>query len=228
VTRDTVLFDVGGPIDLEIAHERRVEAAIQKALSAGGLPATEAMLAEASRHAVESFAPNAYQAMVWQLCGRDLKAAYSVWLQVESLLEADPAPLEPREGIEELLASLVRKDVRLGLVANQPAHGLDRLERAGLARYFAYRGAVSTGLRKPDPRAFLHACTALAVIPPRCIMVGDRIDNDIAPARLLGMTTVLLRTGRHAGQQPRSWMEVPDEIVRDVSELAQALDRLLG
>jgi putative hydrolase of the HAD superfamily len=102
------------------------------------------------------------------------------------------------------------------------------LERAGLAKFFAYRGAAGTGLRKPDPRVFLHACTALTVIPARCIMVGDRIDNDIAPARLLGMATVLVRTGRHADQQPRSWMEIPDEIVRDVPGLAQVLDRLLG
>ena len=29
-------------------------------------------------------------------------------------------------------------------------------------------------------------------------MVGDRIDNDIAPAITLGMRTVLFRTGRHA------------------------------
>jgi len=225
--RDTVLFDVGGPIDPEIAHERLIESVIQKALIAEGLPATEAMLAEASRRAVESFAPNAYQAMVWQLCGRDLKVADSVWRRVESLLESDPAPLEPREGIAELLEDLVRRSVRLGLVANQPAHGLDRLAQAGLARYFESRGSSGTGLRKPDPRAFLHVCAELAVNPPQCIMVGDRIDNDIAPARLLGMATVLMRTGRHADQQPRSWLEVPHETVREVSELAQALDRLL-
>ncbi|HEX3531844.1 MAG TPA: HAD family hydrolase [Thermoanaerobaculia bacterium] len=221
--RDTVLFDVGGPIDLEIEGERRVDAAIQKSLVAEGFPGTEAMLAEASRQAVESFAPNAYHAMVWQLCARDLKAAYSVWAGVEALLEEERVPLEPREGIEDLLENLVRQGVRLGLVANQPA---DTLERAGLAKYFTYYGMA--GLRKPNPCAFLHACTALASIPPGCIMVGDRIDNDIAPARLLGMTTVQMRTGRHADQQPRSWLEVPHEIVRDVPDLAQALDRLLG
>lgn len=228
IVRDTVLFDVGGPLDLEIERERHVDAAIQKALVAEGLPATEAMLSEASRRAVESFAPNAYQAIVWQLCGRDLKVADSVWRRVEALLEADPAPLEPREGIENLLEDIVRRGVRLGLVANQPADALERLERAGLAKYFAYRGAAGAGLRKPDPRAFLHACTALTVVPARCIMVGDRIDNDIAPARLLGMATVLVRTGRHADQQPRSWMEIPDEIVRGVPDLAHALDRFLG
>jgi len=226
--RTTVLFDVGGPLDLEIEHEWRVDAAILAALTAAGFPATDALLAEASRHAVKTFAPNAYQAMVWQLCGRDHEKSVSVWRAVEALVATDPALLEPRKGIAELLENLARSDVRLGLVANQPAEALGRLERAGLARHFDYRGSLgTTGPRKPDPRAFLHACEALAVDPAECIMVGDRIDNDIAPARLLGMAAVLLRTGRHAAQQPRSWIEEPDEVVEDVPELARALDRLL-
>jgi FMN phosphatase YigB (HAD superfamily) len=59
-------------------------------------------------------------------------------------------------------------------------------------------------------------------------MVGDRIDNDIAPARLLGMKAVLFRTGRHAAQQPRSWEEAPHAEVQDVSGLRDALERLLA
>ncbi len=58
-------------------------------------------------------------------------------------------------------------------------------------------------------------------------MVGDRIDNDIAPAITLGMRTVLFRTGRHAAQQPRSADEVPDAEVRDVAGLKVALELLV-
>jgi ribonucleotide monophosphatase NagD (HAD superfamily) len=58
-------------------------------------------------------------------------------------------------------------------------------------------------------------------------MVGDRIDNDIAPARLLGMRAVLVRTGRHIDQQPRTWEEVPDAEVPDVEGLRTALRRML-
>jgi len=59
-------------------------------------------------------------------------------------------------------------------------------------------------------------------------MVGDRIDNDITPARTLGMRTVLFRTGRHAAQQPRAWDEVPDADVRSVGELRSALEAIVG
>ena len=59
-------------------------------------------------------------------------------------------------------------------------------------------------------------------------MVGDRIDNDVAPAKLLGMRAVLFRTGRHIAQSPRSHEEAPDAEVRDSAELRSALGRLLS
>ena len=58
-------------------------------------------------------------------------------------------------------------------------------------------------------------------------MVGDRIDNDVVPAKRLGMRTVLFRTGRHRAQQPRSWEEKPDVEVYDVAGLECAIVRLL-
>ena len=54
-------------------------------------------------------------------------------------------------------------------------------------------------------------------------MVGDRIDNDIAPANLLGMRTILFRTGRHIAQQPRSADELADAEVSSVEGLSEAL-----
>jgi hypothetical protein len=62
-----VLFDVGGPLDTEIEHERLIEAAIR-----GALPVSDAEYAAAVRAAVDSFAPNAYQAIIWRLAGFDL------------------------------------------------------------------------------------------------------------------------------------------------------------
>ena len=64
--------------------------------------------------------------------------------------------------------------------------------------------------------------------PADCIMVGDRIDNDIAPAKALGMATILLRGGRHRRQRPRSPAEEPDAVVTDVFELEAAIDALLA
>ena len=60
--------------------------------------------------------------------------------------------------------------------------------------------------------------------PADCIMVGDRIDNDIVPAKALGMAAILLRSGRHRRQRPRSPAEEPDAVVTDVLELEAAID----
>ena len=98
----------------------------------------------------------------------------------------------------------------------------------GLLHLFAVHGISEVmGLRKPDPRFFLEIVSALGRPVEECVMVGDRIDNDIAPARALGMGTVLFRGGRHAGQRARSWLEEPDVEVRDVEGLRLGLMRVL-
>ena len=59
-------------------------------------------------------------------------------------------------------------------------------------------------------------------------MVGDRIDNDIAPAKALGMAAILFRSGRHRRQRPRTSAEEPDAVVTDVRGLEEAILTLLS
>ncbi len=222
-----VLFDVGGPIDTEIEHERRDDARLRDSVLAQGIAVDDAAYAAACRWAVESFAPNAYQAIVWRLCGADAAIAERAW---RAFLAGRPdSVIQLREGIPDLLSTLAGRGVMLGLAANQPHSAIAQLGRIGLAGLFRYREVSgTTGFHKPDPRVFIHACEALGVAPASCLMVGDRIDNDIAPARMLGMATVRFVTGRHAAQRPRSWLEVPDYEVDSVAALARALDELLA
>jgi HAD superfamily hydrolase (TIGR01509 family) len=126
-----------------------------------------------------------------------------------------------------MLQRLHARGLRLGLAANQPARVIAELDRYGIGQYFAHREVSGHhGYRKPDVRLFLRALDDLGVTPEEAVMVGDRIDNDIVPARLLGMRTVLIRTGRHAAQQPRSAEEVPDVEVADVAGMESAILRL--
>lgn len=50
-------------------------------------------------------------------------------------------------------------------------------------------------------------------------MVGDRLDNDIAPAKRLGMRTVRILQGYGALSRPRNGWEEPEETVRTLAEL---------
>ncbi len=222
-----ILFDVGGPINTEIEHERAIDEDILRELRGADIAVTPEAYAGAWRWAVDSFAPNAYTAVIWRLTGEDAALAEAVYAAVANASH-DRGAFELREGIEALLAKLHGLGLLLGLAANQPAKSLHTLEEHGLARYFDHLHVSGThGFRKPDVRVFLHACESLGVAPAECIMVGDRIDCDIAPARSLGMRTVRLVTGRHAAQRPRSRDEVPDAEVHDVAQMEAAIMRLL-
>lgn len=46
-----------------------------------------------------------------------------------------------------------------------------------------------TGLRKPDPRIYLHTCERLGVAPPEVVFLDD-IGGNLKAARALGMATI--------------------------------------
>lgn len=222
-----VLFDVGGPLDTEVTGERMIDEAIITELRDAGFAVTQEQYAAANALAVRTFAPNAYTAIIFALCRRDPDVTRRVRANLETRVSGR-RPFELRDGIAGVLAWLYDRGLRLGLAANQPASAIARLDEAGIGGYFDHREVTGVhGFHKPDVRVFLRACEDLDVAPTECIMVGDRIDNDIAPARMLGMRAVLFRTGRHIEQQPRTPDKMPDAEVRDASELRAALERLL-
>ena len=217
-----ILFDVGGPIDLEFAHEISLDGAIASACGLEGIRVDPQALDEASERAVEAFAPDAYAHMIETLCG-DPRTVERVRRRVQAMV-ANLDVFQLRPDIDGLLRRLAARGFKLGIVANQPEKMHGQLERAGVAEVFAYLGlSGETGHRKPDPSAFTAAAEALGVAVAECLMVGDRIDNDIAPAKALGMATIRFRTGRHRRQKPRSPAEAPEREVTDVAELETAI-----
>jgi HAD superfamily hydrolase (TIGR01549 family) len=176
--------------------------------------------------------PNAYAAIIWRLARGEAGIAARAYSYVS---ERSPeryrarGGLELRPGIDRVINRLSASGLKLGLAANQPVRIVADLDRHGIGRFFSHREVSGHhGYQKPDTRLFLRACEDLGVEPAECIMVGDRVDNDIVPARLLGMTTVLFRTGRHIAQQPRSWDEAPEAQVWDVDQLASELVARIG
>lgn len=221
-----VLFDVGGPLDTEVEHERAMDAHIRAALASEGVAITDAAYGDAVAAAVASFASDTYAAILWHVLAPDVEAARRAH---EFVRLRSPAThgFQLRERIADLLERLHARGLLLGLAANQPLTAIEKLDAAGIGRYFHHREVSAMhGYRKPDPRIFLRACDDLGVTPHETIMVGDRIDNDIAPAKLLGMRAILLRTGRHSAQQPRTWHELADAEVRDAAEMETAITRL--
>lgn len=58
------------------------------------------------------------------------------------------------------------------------------------------------------------------------VMIGDRLDNDIIPAKRIGMKTIWIRWGRYSVMEPRTPDEVPDATLGDVREVLDAVDTL--
>jgi putative hydrolase of the HAD superfamily len=199
--RRAVLFDVGGPIDMEFAHEMAVDTAIVSACGLEGIRVDQAAIDEASERAVDAFAADACDYMIETLCGDPRtveRVRQRVWAMTGKL---DVFQLRPD------IDGLLRKLRELGVTLAVAEAERERLERAGIGDLFVYG----------DP----------GVPAADCIMVGDRLDIDIAPARALGMATIRFRTGRYRKQKPRSPAETPDAEVTDVRELAAAILGLL-
>lgn len=202
MTYRAVLFDVGGPIDMEFAWEIAVDGAIAAACGMEGIRVDQTMIEEASDRAVAAFAADAYGHMIEILCG-DPATVARVRHRVEAMTgQLDAFQLRP--DIDRLLRQLRQPPVLVLGALNAP---WDRLEREGLASLF---------VRDVD-------------LPPvECILVGDRLDRDIAPAKARGMRTIQFRTGRWRKQRPRNDVETPDEVVTDVAELEAAIRALAG
>jgi HAD superfamily hydrolase (TIGR01662 family) len=223
-----ILFDIGGPIDMEFAWETAVDSAIAAACSLEGIRVDQAMIEQASEAAVAAFAPDAYAFMIEYLCGGDLATARRVTDHRMAMVGGLDV-FQMRPDMPALLQRLAEGGLKLGIVANQPERMAERLRREGVADLFSHLGLTGlTGLRKPDPRAFTTACEALGVTPAEAIMVGDRIDIDIAPAKALGMAAIQFRGGRHRRQRPRTPAEEPNAVVTDVPELDEAIGRLIA
>jgi FMN phosphatase YigB (HAD superfamily) len=101
---------------------------------------------------------------------------------------------------------------------------MELLDRSDLSAYFASRATQDEyRITKPDPRFFERICEREGLESGRCIMVGDRMDKDVIPAKLLGMGTVFVRSGVYKNQKARTPDELPDLTLEGVEGLADAI-----
>ncbi len=115
---------------------------------------------------------------------------------------------------------------RLGVIANQEPGAEQRLERFGIRPFFdVIVCSAESGVAKPDPRIFLMALEQANCPPERAAMVGDRLDNDVIPAKELGMRTVWVRQGMGGLAVSRTPEEGPDVTIDHIDQLFDFLKR---
>jgi HAD superfamily hydrolase (TIGR01549 family) len=113
------------------------------------------------------------------------------------------------------LAALRARGCKVLVAGNQPIESEASLERLGLPADF-FASSASWGVSKPDPGFFARVTAAAGVPAAEIAYVGDRLDNDVLPARAAGMMAVFVRRG------PWGWMQA------EQPEIAAAHLRLTG
>jgi len=123
------------------------------------------------------------------------------------------------DGVADVLKQL-SACYKLGILANQPSSTCERLKQDGIYPYFDLCLLSETeNLLKPDLAFFDYAIQKAECRPDRIVMIGDRLDNDVMPAKKAGMKTVRMKQGLHSVQQPISDAYRPDWEIQSVQQL---------
>ena len=123
------------------------------------------------------------------------------------------------EEAPQVLEALSQK-YELGIIANQLDGLRERLESFGILKYFKYViSSWDVKVMKPDIRIFEYALKTANCQPQEAVMIGDRIDNDTAPAQSLGMKGVWIKQGFGKLQTALAAANPPDYEVENLTEL---------
>jgi HAD superfamily hydrolase (TIGR01662 family) len=215
---DVVFLDVGGPLYRDG-------------------PYYEALL-----RAIREERPDADPEAFWaefQACRRDQRGLFTrrlvgLFLRPErhgdvvargrELWEYPPDALQP--DVHQALPELASR-YRLGVLANQRTWIRKAMARDGIDRYFdVWAVSEEVGVEKPEPGIFEHALRRAGAAAGRCAMVGDRLDNDVEPARRHGMKGVWLLRGEAPDEPTAAQLSLADAAVRSLGELPAALKDL--
>ena len=80
-------------------------------------------------------------------------------------------------------------------------------------------GIQATVIGKPSPDFFAQAVGLLGVAPDRAAMVGDDLENDVLAAQALGLTGVLVRTGKFRPDGLERSPDQPDHVIGSIADL---------
>lgn len=119
------------------------------------------------------------------------------------------------------LAELRARGYRIGLAGNQPEAAETALRAAGIEADFIASSA-GWGVEKPSPAFFAKVVEAAGRPAEDIAYVGDRLDNDVLPAKAAGMAAVFLRRGpwglAHAGWPEASTADLRLETLDGLAE----------
>jgi putative hydrolase of the HAD superfamily len=216
---DVVFFDIGGVMYDDTVYAR----ALDRALRDLGASFDDAEFAATYAEARAAQSGSFRDKLARRFLGPDAdvqaveRAASKHW-------EYPPGSMYP--DVLPCLRALCA-EFRLGIVANQPSAVRAALVRDGVAGFVElWNVSEDVGLEKPDPRLFEGAIAASGVAAGRTVMVGDRLDRDVRPARDAGMRTVWVLRGEAPDAPTDEQLAEADVAIPGLDHLAVALGTL--
>ncbi|HFI0042103.1 TPA: HAD family hydrolase [Streptococcus suis] len=211
-----IFFDLGSTLlDEEVAYRYYIKRCVKK-LQLLGIEVSE----QSYREKIEDYAQ------------QNLDPIGSTW---QYFAPTEPRPLWTNEGVSlypetiDVLEKL-SQNYRLGIVANQSTSIRELLKEWGIESYFQLIIlSEEVGLSKPDTTIFTLALQKANIPADRVVYVGDRYDNDILPAKSLGMYTVRILTsfGKHTSENENlksDWVIPSLQEITNIFEQTKKLD----
>lgn len=113
---------------------------------------------------------------------------------------------------------------KLGIIGNQKPNLEQRMKDYGIHEYFnVFAGSGDINISKPDPAIFLYALDKARCKEKQAVMIGDRLDNDIHPAKKLGFTTIWVKQGIGGYQKAKNKDFEADYIVDKIADVVELL-----
>ena len=221
-----VLFDIGGPIDSEILNDKLLKLHFIEEFSKHNITIDDSDIENCLAKLINNFDKNIYLSLCEYFSNDNDNIKISVYKNIlfrskeRDLIRKAP---EISKDVFEVLKYL-SINYKLGVVANQTLDALKLLKNTGINKYFRnFEVSESIGFAKPDERIFLYVMNMLEVSNEECIMIGDRIDNDIITANNLNIYSIRIKTGRFTYQVPRDISEKPKYEIHNLLELQNIL-----
>jgi FMN phosphatase YigB (HAD superfamily) len=176
--------------------------------------------------AVDEFYPSVYGGILKKYLGDNQTVCEQVRQEFLNRLTKSGPPLKLMNGFTEELID-IHRSYKTAIAGQYGGELLDLLEKEELLRYFTFQYTQDDfSITKPDSQYYKMIADKIGVKPESCLMVGDRIDNDIKPAKTLGMKTILIRSGIHKNQKSNDPLTSPDGELSSVVGIATKISEL--
>jgi HAD superfamily hydrolase (TIGR01509 family) len=221
-----VFLDLGGVLLDESEYHAYMFREVRELIAARGVALTEDAFADGVREVVSGDSPSFGFDLPFHFL-RDRGAAEAIAGEFEERVRGKDAALNRLRPDAVDVVEALHEKFSLGVVANQRPTMASFLDESGLSRWFEVVVISGVeGVGKPDPAIYRLALERAFCDPREAVMVGDRVDNDVVPAKALGMWTIRLRDGTWASQVSRTEAESPDREIGRLAELPDAVDAL--